>query len=309
MTEEISFEALRNSPQLSLNLVRGICERHHISPDCTRITRGSQLLFLSPDSRVIKIFSPQDSDFFRNEIVFLANLYDRSPIRTPRLIASGNAGRYPYIVMEKLEGSPMSHVWPELSGSERRNVIARLGRVVRAFHAMPAGPFDGGSFRWRSIIGHQRDALVANHRNCGLSEEWIAQLRDYVDGCPQDFLDPLPPVPLHTELMQEHILLERTGAEWTPAGLVDFEPSMVGHADYEFCAVGLFITRGDRNLFRLFLSSYGYHEQDLTDELSRRIMTLMLLHRYSNLKWFFTFLPEGMRFTRLRQLEEYWYGL
>ena len=84
---------------------------------------------------------------------------------------------------------------------------------------------------------------------------------------------------------------------------------MVGHAEYEFCAVGLFLSQGDKDLFRLFLSSYGYGDSDLTAELSRRILGFLLLHRYSNLNWFLTFIPANRRFTRLAQLEQYWYGV
>ena len=306
--ENISFEELRKRPDLSLGLAHGICGQHRLSSDCTKITEGSQLLFSSAGCHVIKIFSPQDVEFFRNETIFLTNLHQRSPIQTPQLVASGSFGVYPYIIMGQLQGTPLKHVWTELSESERSDIISQFGEIVRAFHALPIELFDAAPFKWHSLIEHQRDALLANHRGYGLGEEWVAQLLDYVNGCPLDLHDPLRLVPLHTELMQEHILVKKIGTQWTLSGLVDFEPSMVGHVEYEFCSVGLFLTRGNRNLFRLFLSSYGYRGADLTDQLSRRIMALMLLHRYSNLKRFFTLLPAGAEFTNLSQLEQYWYG-
>jgi hypothetical protein len=35
-------------------------------------------------------------------------------------------------------------------------------------------------------------------------------------------------------------------------------------------------------------------------------MIFLLLHRYSNLNWFFTFLPQPM--TILEQLEQFWFS-
>jgi hygromycin-B 7''-O-kinase len=108
--------------------------------------------------------------------------------------------------------------------------------------------------------------------------------------------------------MPEHVLVERSGGAWSLSGLVDFEPSMTGLAEYDFCAVGIFLTRGHRDLFRDFLLGYGYADADLTDQLSRRIMALLLLHRYGNVKRFLERLPSNERPATLEQLARYWYG-
>lgn len=89
---------------------------------------------------------------------------------------------------------------------------------------------------------------------------------------------------------------------------ISFEPSMVGQREYDFCAVGIFITQGNSGLFREFLSSYGYADSDLTDDLRRRIMMWLLLHRYSNLSWFLTLIPGTSNLTKLEELEQYWFG-
>ena len=73
--------------------------------------------------------------------------------------------------------------------------------------------------------------------------------------------------------------------------------------------MGLFLTGGDRELFRHFLAAYGYQEAALTDELSRRIMVLLLLHRYGNLRRFLDLLPAGRQFSRLQELEQHWFGV
>lgn len=150
--------------------------------------------------------------------------------------------------------------------------------------------------------------LSANHRKFGLDEKWITLLEEYISPIPGDFCSPSALVPVHTELMGEHVFVKQVGNHWDISGLIDFEPSMTAIPEYDFCAVGVFITRGDGELLRLFLSSYGYEDSQLTAELSRRLMKLLLLHRYCYLEWFISFLPEPERFTRIKQLEQCWFG-
>ena len=307
--ETMEFEELLKHPNLCMKLARSVFEKHHLPVDCKRITEGSRLLVSSADRYVLKVFSPEDGDFARTEIIFLTHLYGKLPIHTPELVASGHWGIYPYIIMEKLDGMPLSGVWNRLSAGEHRDIIEQLGIGVHALHTLPTESLARTPFQWHPFIEHQEKALLDNHRSFGLGGLWLNQLSDYLDTCRLDLHDPARLAPLHTELMLEHIFIKKSGTQWVLSGLIDFEPSMVGHIEYEFCAVGLFLTRGERDLFRAFLSSYGYPETELTDELSRRIMGLMLLHRYSNLKWFLTLLAADAQFTELRQLEQSWYGL
>lgn len=306
---DAEFENLRKEPDSGLTLARDICRKHGLSGDCSVVTTRSQLVFSSADRHIIKVFAPKDGDFHKTETVFLRHLYRRLPIPTPELLDSGDWNGLPYIIMEKLQGIPLDRVWSELSPTGQRRIIKQLGQGVRALHTLHVEPFAAAPFRWDLFIDHQIESLLDNHRSYDLDQAWIDQFEAYIDDCPLNPHNPDCLVPLHTELMGEHIFVRETRGRWTVSGLIDFEPSMVGHAEYEFCAVGLFLSRGDKDLFRLFLSSYGYGDSDLTDELSRRIMGFLLLHRYSNLKWFLSFLPPDARLTRLGELEQYWYGV
>lgn len=66
------------------------------------------------------------------------------------------------------------------------------------------------------------------------------------------------PALLHTEIMREHLLVERdTTGRWRLSGLLDFEPAMIGHADYECAAIGVLVTGGDARLLSRFIAGYG----------------------------------------------------
>jgi hygromycin-B 7''-O-kinase len=295
-----TFDQLRNQPELAQKLAREICQQHQLSGACVRITEGTALVFALGDRAILKIFSPEDTEFFQTEAEFLSRIHGKLPISTPELIFSGWWESCPYIIMERLRGVPLKSIWDSLPQAEKIDLMDQLGRAVRALHDLTIEPFH--SLDWHGFIDQQRQNLIVNHRNFGLAQNWIDQLAGYVDSVNVDFHDPAQMVPLHTELMQEHIFVQRNGNRWMLAGLIDFEPSMIGHREYEFCAVGLFLTQGDKNLFRTFLAAYGYTEFDVR----RRIMIFLLLHRYCNLNWFFTLLPEPM--TTVDQLAQFWFS-
>jgi hygromycin-B 7''-O-kinase len=303
MTE---FEKLLQQPERCLQIAQEIAARHDLPADIARIEEGSALVFSLAGQMILKIFAPEDKWFCLSETIFLSNFYRSLPI--PRLIAHGMYGKSFYIVMEQLQGVQWSQVWDSLMEREQRSLICQLGELVRAVHSRspyPAAEFS--PFKWDTIIEEQRTNLVDHHRAYGLEPLWLDQLVEYVESCPIDYHDPARLVPLHTELMPDHLFVQAQGSEWRLTGLIDFEPWMMGYAEYEFAAVGLFITQGNRDLFRLFLNSYGY--QEIPADLSRQIMVFLLLHRYSNLNWFLNLLPPDHGFTTLHQLEQYWYGI
>lgn len=309
MTDDGQYKHLLTQPERCLELGHGICDRHTLPRDLTRIIGGSRLMYGTDDGRIIKIFLPHEVDFFETEVLFLRRMHGRLPIPTPRLQAADRWQGYPYVVMKRLSGTPLTEMWDAITEDERRSIILQLGIAVRAMHDLPVDLFAAAPFRWHPFIDRQRESVLTTHRNWGLDPSWLSQIPEYLAGTPLDGHDPAHMVPLHTELMLEHVFIEKREGDWTVSGVIDFEPSMVGHREYEFCAVGLFITRGDRDLFRLFLSSYGYPDRELTPDLSRRIMMLLLLHRYGNLRRFLGLLPSDLRFTTLPQLEQYWYGV
>jgi len=186
-------------------------------------------------------------------------------------------------------------------------IIIQLAGITRELHNLPTAPFFRGPVIWNDFIDNQITDIVKNHKNHGLEGPLLDQITDYVTSELIDFKDERNMVPLHTELMKEHILVDPDSGKIT--GLIDYEPSMIGHFEYEFPAVGIFISGGDRKLFKLFLESYGFAQSELNPKLSRRIMILLLLHRYSNLNWFMSLFQIPKKITKLGQLEELWFAL
>ncbi len=175
-----------------------------------------------------------------------------------------------------------------------------------ALHAITApelaalGPPD-----WDKFLARQRAGCVERQRACGLDSAWLDQIPAFLDAVA---LDPSPrPVLLHTEVMREHLLVTPHPDGWSLSGLFDFEPAMRGAREYEFAAVGLFVSRGDAGFLRRLLTAYGYRPYQLDDALPRRLLTYALLHRYSDLRWWLEQLPPPV--PTLDALAAHWWRL
>jgi hygromycin-B 7''-O-kinase len=114
---------------------------------------------------------------------------------------------------------------------------------------------------------------------------------------------------LHTEIMRSHVFAERNQSAWSLSGVIDFEPAMMGDAEYEFASVGVFLTRGSGPSLRALLLAYGYREGDLGLPLQRRFLTYTLLHRYSNLRWYLEMLPPPATMSSLDDLAARWWAV
>jgi hygromycin-B 7''-O-kinase len=210
--------------------------------------------------------------------------------------------------MQKLEGIPLNKVWETISYSQKSELLYQLGAIVKEYHHLPIDQFRNTTHPWLPFIEDQKENLVKNHTNFGVNMEVINEINEWVNTHKPDLSDSEDIVPLHTELMLEHIFVNQTGDKWTITGLIDFEPAMLGHREYDFAAVGIFICPGDPHLFRQFMLGYGYKTKDLAPSFSRRIMSWLLLHRYCNLTWFCDTLPKNIPSHHLESLGNFWYA-
>ncbi|MGH8917680.1 MAG: phosphotransferase, partial [Acidimicrobiales bacterium] len=157
---------------------------------------------------------------------------------------------------------------------------------------------------WSTFLTGQRDQALAHHRATKLDEHWVAQIPEFLEAV--DLGEPAT-VPLHTEFMRDHLMVTREGDGWRPTGLFDFEPALRGAAEYDFVAVGLFVSGGDAGFLRRLLLAYGYRPDDLGEEFARRCLAYALLHVYSNFRWYLDILPAPPEPT-LDALATAWWG-
>lgn len=296
----ITFSDLMKSDAQCTQLVESICKSLSFRTNSKRIYEGSRILFETDDGKIVKIFSPEEKEFCINEAKYLNLLQGRLRVKTPGLIAEGIHHGYPFIVMEKLAGASLKSIWSSLSAWEKKCILSQTADLLKELHSLPLSLVQSTKSEWITFIKSRTDNLKKSHIEFGLSKIWTDKISDYIRKTePVEFSSKT--VFCHTEIMKEHLFVEKGRKGYEVTGIIDFEPSMAAIPEYDFCSVGLFISGGEEDLFQHFLNSYGYSGNPSS------VMRMLLLHRYSNMKWFMSTIPESVTINSVEDLCNYWF--
>ena len=91
-----------------------------------------------------------------------------------------------------------------------------------------------------------------------------------------------PPVILTGEYIPENFLLSRDNAGWRLSGLIDFGDVMTGRGEYDLLGPSVLMAGGMPRRVQSLFAGFGYAASDITSDLKRRLIALMLLHRFGN---------------------------
>ena len=267
-----------------------------------RFASGSVPVFAVGDEHVVKLFPPAERTFFNTEWAALTRLDGLLPIPTPRAIAAGERGQWLYIVMTRLSGCSLAEAWPTIEPDDRIQLMRETGAALAALHATATDELAPLAVDWPRFIDEQRASCRDRQLARGLGAPWVDAVGEFLARwTPRD---DGARVLLHTEVMRQHVLVERGKGAWHISGLIDFEPAMIGAPEYELSAVGIFLTCAEPGLLRALLDGYG---AEVDDELPLRIMAYSLLHRYSNLRWYLERLPVVDDVGDLESLARRWF--
>jgi hygromycin-B 7''-O-kinase len=84
------------------------------------------------------------------------------------------------------------------------------------------------------------------------------------------------------EFIPENFLLSRESGGWRLSGLIDFGDVMTGWGEYDLLGPSAFMTAGMPRRVRSLFEGFGYSQADIDPTLKRRLMALLLLHRFSD---------------------------
>ena len=279
-----------------------IRRQHSLGDGLVRYASGSVPVFAVGDHHVVKLFPPKERSHFQAEWAALTHLDGFHSMPTPRPIAAGEHDQWLYVVLTRLSGCPMDEAWPSIEPADRFRLVREVGAALAALHATATNDLDALAIDWPGFIKAQRASCRDRQLAKGLGVPWVDAVEGFLtrwtpayDGAP---------VMLHTEVMRQHLLVEQRNGAWRPSGLIDFEPAMLGAPEYEFSAVGIFVTCAEPGLLRAFLEGYGAKADDA---LPLRIMAYALLHRYSNLRWYLERLPAPDDVRDLEALARTWF--
>lgn len=193
---------------------------------------------------------------------------------TPQLLASGEHGGWPYLVMTQLPGTPLDRVWPTLPLQERHAVLRRTGQLTAEVHALPLGPMPGLAPTWADFLQGQRLGCHRRQQRTGLPAHLLTQLDGFLEGpLPQG-----PDVVLTGEYTPFNLLHQGGGL----SAMFDFGDGLVGPREYDWLGPLCFLAAGDAAAIDAYFD--GYQGRPFDRSLREPLLRLLLLHRYSHLK-------------------------
>jgi hygromycin-B 7''-O-kinase len=201
----------------------------------------------------------------------------------PEIVLEGERDRWPYLVITRLNGIVGTQAWPVLPEDRKARILGRIGETIAEVQRVPVGELSRLAPRWDEFIPSQIAGCHARHERLGLPRKYLdgldAYLRDAAGLIPLQ----APPVILTGEYGPENFLLSREDGDWRLSGLIDFGDAFTGWGEYDLLGPSVFLTAGMPRRVRSLLRGFGYSRADMTPVLARRLMTLALLHRFSDL--------------------------
>lgn len=281
-----SFDAFSNwraDRSRWLSVAFDIMHSHGLRTSAPHVfTTGTNLVIGFGDELILKIFPPMLRDQFISERGSLAQLRGRLSIPIPELLFDGERDGWPYLIITRLSGTVGSEIWPALPEDQKERVLAQIGATIAEVQRAPPGELSRIEPGWERFIARQIEGCRARHTRLGLAQKFLDGFDDILRDAAT--LIPLggPQVILTGEYIPENFLLSREGNKWSLSGLFDFGDVMTGFGDYDLLGPSAFMTAGKPRRVRSLFDGFGYSSADVTPDLKRRLMALMLLHRVSD---------------------------
>jgi hygromycin-B 7''-O-kinase len=278
-----AFQAWRADTSQCLAAALDIARSHglpHADPHL--FSTGTNLVVALDDGLILKLFPPLLRSQFVSEGLSLSLLHGRLGVPIPEIVLEGERDQWPYLVITRLSGILGKQAWPALPEDQKERVLAQIGATIAEVQRVPVGELSRIEPRWDQFMSQQIRGCRARHERLGLPQKYLDGLDDILRDAAT--LIPLnaPAVILTGEFIPENFLLSRESAGWRLSGLIDFGDAMTGWGEYDLLGPSAFMTAGLPRRVRSLFSGFGYSQADIDPILKRRLMALLLLHRFSD---------------------------
>lgn len=277
---EAGYRRCFRDPAFGADLAEIIAARHGLARPLVRRVEGSNLVFRAGDGDWLKISPPFFAEAVEAEIAATARVEGRLPLPIPSIRLAGALDDWPYLVSGHVPGIAIGEALGSLDEADLEAVADDLATFMRAFHAAPPAGFDRAFGPWRRYLQGCLDGAQALHRGRGNSEEQVSDIVGFLEPR-RGWLEALgPPVLIHADLTEEHVLLAERGGRWRAAGVLDLADAMVAPAAMDLVAPLLSLFRGRAAPQRRLIAGTGVELPE--DDRSGALMALALQHRFAH---------------------------
>ncbi len=258
--------------------------RHHGLPhqEPKLFSTGTNLVVALDHGLVLKIFPPLLRAQFMSERASLSQLRGRVSVPIPEIVLEGERDQWPYLVITRLHGVIGKDAWPSLPEDQKERVLGQIGATIAEIQRVPVGELSRVEPRWDQFMLGQIEGCRARHPRLGLPQKYLDGLDDFLGDAATLIPMDAPPVILTGEYIPENFLLSCEAGDWHLSGLIDFGDVMTGWGEYDLLGPSAFMTAGMPRRVRSLFAGFGYSNADINPTLQRRLMALLLLHRFSD---------------------------
>ena len=278
-----AFQAWRADQSRWLPVALDIAHSHDLKTAAPHVfTTGTNLVIGLGDELILKIFPPIYRAQFVSERASLTQLRGRLSIPIPDMLFEGERDGWPYLIITRLQGIVGSEVWPDLPENQKERVLVQVGATIAEVQRAPLGALSNIEPGWAEFISGQIEGCRARHTRLGLPQKFLDGFDDILRDAASLIALGAPPVLLTGEYIPENFLLSRDRNGWHLSGLFDFGDVMTGLGEYDLLGPSAFMTAGMKRRVRSLFEGFGYSDAEINPAMKRRLMALMLLHRFSD---------------------------
>ncbi|MFB7139944.1 aminoglycoside phosphotransferase family protein [Gottfriedia sp. NPDC056225] len=285
-----------------------ICDLENI--DYKRLNRfsyGGNIVFSVDGRIVIKLYPSYVNDEFIKEKQVLEFLNARTfSVDIPQIITTGQFEGWNYLIMSELKGTLLIDIFDELSLEEKKQIAFDLGKIIREIHEATITSRQEDYEDWNQFLSNQLQQLEIHHRNNGMNEVLFSQLQSYV--VRKTIQDNEQTVLLTGEYTPFNLIMNNVDGMWKFTGLIDFADCFVGNAKYDLLGPIAFMFYPYEGLNKIFLESYGYFENELSEEFQNELMIYLLLHRFSNISFYQEKSDAAKKAASFKELEKIFFN-
>ncbi|MBA2641875.1 MAG: aminoglycoside phosphotransferase family protein [Actinobacteria bacterium] len=220
---------------------------------------GTYPAVLVGKEHVVKLFGPWwcGTESFEAEAATY-DLLTGAELSVPHRLGQGSLDHgWTYLLLEQLRGRDLAAAHPGLDRDTLRSLAGWLGRFCRALHSVPlpaTGYLRSSWDQFRTFVAERREeVIVRGSEPPRLPPHLQAQLEDWLPPV-ETLLDTgRPPVLLHGDLHDHHVLGTTEGGAFRPTGVIDFTDTLVGDPYYELGPLFIHTLRADPQLLGAWL--------------------------------------------------------
>lgn len=243
---------------------------------------GANLVAFVGGGLVLKLYPPFLRAQFESERIALRLVEGRLRLATPSLLREGELDGWPFVVMTRVAGVPLGNVWSSIDDVARVALLAEIGATIADVQRVPPGALTTLEPRWSEFLEQQAAGCRARHERAGLPRHLLDDLERSLASTRGVLPADVEPVLLTGEFTPSNLLVERREERWHLCGLIDLGDAMSGAREYDLLGPATFLACGVRERLEALLRGYEGLRADLSRDRARRLMRMLLLHRFAN---------------------------